>query len=114
MPRAIKQPPILISWISALIVLGVVVWGWQTGRPLTPEVIGVLAAFWGWAVRTTLWSREQIAAHDDALRQIAETTDTSPDEVRTIYDQVYRETKKRAEDSALARKKTPQKRRTPK
>lgn len=114
MPRAMRQPPILISWISALIVLGVVVWGWQTGRPLTPEVIGVLAAFWGWAVRTTLWSRDQLAAHDQAIHQIAETTETTPDEVRAIYDQVYRETKKRAAETTTRKKTPPQKRRTPK
>lgn len=104
MSRAIRQPPILISWLSALIVLGVVVWGWQTGRPLTPEVIVTLGAFWAWAVGTTLWTRGQISAHEDAIKQISAATDAPVDDVRSIYDQVYRETKNRARDAAAARK----------
>lgn len=81
-----NRPPLIVSWISALIVVGIVVYGWHTGRPLTADVIVVLGAFWSWAVRTTLWSHQQLEAHEQAVARIAAATGAPEAEVRRLYD----------------------------
>lgn len=80
------RPPLIVSWISALIVLGIVVYGWHAGKPLTADVIVVLGAFWSWAVRTTLWSSRQLKEHREAIRQIAADTGHEETQVRRLYD----------------------------
>ena len=85
MPRRRRPLPIFLTWISAVGVLAIVTVGWWTGRPLSPELMAVIAAFWSWAVKSDIsWSRS-LADHDRAVKELAVRKGVPDARVETVY-----------------------------
>lgn len=81
----------LLGWASYAVALCFVGVGWWQQKPLTPELLAVLAAFLGFQARTdaALWRR--LKGHDSALAAIAEHRGISQDRVASVYDVVDEE-----------------------
>lgn len=78
--------------------------GWWLGKPLTPELLAVLAAFLGFQARTdgAMWRR--LKGHDAAITAIAAHRGISPERVASVYDVV---------DEEIARSEAAERRRPP-
>ena len=96
--------PVLLGWASYAVALAFVGTGWWLGKPLTPELLAVLAAFLGFQARTdgVMWRR--LKGHDSAVQAIAEHRGISPDRVASVYDVVDEEI---AREQAEERKRPP-------
>jgi hypothetical protein len=82
---------VALGWASYLIALGFVGVGWWIGKPLTPELLAVLAAFLGFQARTDAAMWRRLKGHDTALAAIAEHRGISQDRVASAYDLVDEE-----------------------
>ena len=103
----------LLGWASYAVALGFVGTGWWLGKPLTPELLAVLAAFLGFQARTdgAMWKR--LRGHDATVQAIAAHRGISANRVGTVYDVVDEEI---AREQAEERKRPaprPTTRRTP-
>ena len=86
MTRRRRKPlPIVLSWLSAVLVLSIVVVGWWTGRPLSPELMGVIGAFWLFTVGTDVaWTRS-LSERDTAIKELAVRKGVQDEKVETVY-----------------------------
>jgi len=89
--RRDKPIPIGITWLTLLICLGILVAGWLLGKPMTPELLGMLTVITGWAIRSeTAWNR-RLADHSAGIRALSDSQEVSTGRAETVYDLVERQ-----------------------
>lgn len=85
MSRRRKPLPIVLTWLSAVGVLAIVTVGWWVGRPLSPELMAVIGAFWVWTVGSDIaWTRS-LSDRDSAIRELAVRKGVPDEQVETVY-----------------------------
>jgi len=80
--------PAVLGWLAYAIALGIVGAGWWLGKPLTPELLAILAAFLAYAAKGDVAVVRRLRGHDRALLEIAEHRGVSPETVASVYDVV--------------------------
>lgn len=78
----------VLGWLAYAVALAFVGVGWWIGKPLTPELLGMLAAFLAWGARTDVSVVRRLRGHERTLHEIAEHRGVSPEHVASVYDVV--------------------------
>lgn len=99
--------PVILGTLTYLIALGIVVVAWWVGKPLTPELLAVLAAFIGFVARTDGAMFARLRGHDAAIAAIAAHRGIPAERVLSIYDVVEEEAARTEAQARRMRKRAP-------